>query len=294
MFLVEHQLAGILSMAYSLNNNYIEINELFKKIGPTIFSEKNFLQLIKGPKYTNKNLKKLLKNLFNSKRLSDINDINLIITSTDYTLSQPRIFENINLKTEQDLSLVEIGLCTSAAPTFFPAQEIKWKTLDYDLNHIPLNEKILLLSAVERNKLINSPDFNKSSIIFDGGLLENIPVISTYTTLHNELGVEPKDIDMFIIGTGNEIRNNYFSLEKINSWSILTILTKLIIPYITNSNEQTSIFWGLQMGFNSFTYFNPINISGDLDDLTIMDKIEKECLIHKDEFLSEITKFLEK
>lgn len=31
------------------------------------------------------------------------------------------------------------------------------------------------------------------------GVLENIPVVTTYTTLRSELGLEAKDIDMFII-----------------------------------------------------------------------------------------------
>jgi predicted acylesterase/phospholipase RssA len=287
-------IGGILAIAYSLFDNYQEINNIFKVSGPDIFSKKNLLRIIGGPKYNNKNLKKLLKQLFGERRLSDINDINLIITSTDYTLNQPRIFENINLKPEQNFLLCDVGLCTSAAPTFFPAQEIKWQTLNYNLKDIPLNEKILLLSANEHKNIINYPDFNKSSIIFDGGLLENIPIISTYTTLHNELGVEPKDLDVFVIGTGNSIRKEYYSLNEINKWSVFKILTNLIIPYTTNSNEQTSIFWGLQMGFNSFTYFNPINIEGNMDDISIMTEIENQCLNNKNLFLKEISEFLKK
>lgn len=257
-----------------------------------IFSEKNFLYFFGKPKYKNENLKKLLQKLYGDKRLSDLKN-KIIITASDFTLKQPRIFENIDLKKEQDLRLVDIGLCSSAAPTYFDPQEIIWSTLNYDIENIPINEKILLLSALEKNSAIAN-EFKKASVIFDGGILENIPIISTYATLRSNLGVEPKDIDMFVIGTGNFKNSKHFTVEQVNKWSSLKILNKLIIPYITDSNEQTSIFWGLQMGFNSFEMFNPIEINGSFDDPKKLEEIETKCLKYKDEFILKINEFLNK
>ena len=73
--------------------------------------------------------------------------------------------------------------------------------------HRPINEQIYLLTQQailwqeeQKNKIKNLADIRKS-VLVDGGVLENIPVVTTYTTLRSELGIEAKDIDMFIIGT---------------------------------------------------------------------------------------------
>ena len=79
-----------------------------------------------------------------------------------------------------------------------------------------------------------------------------------------------------------------------NRWSVLDTLKNLIIPYVTDSNEMTSVCWGLQMGFNSFTYFNPVKVSGRLDSVSAMPDIERQCAEHRGEFLEEISAFLSK
>lgn len=213
----------------------------------------------------------------------------------DFTLTQPRIFENINLKEEQNISLVDLGMFTSAAPTYFDAFDFNWKLYqNYDPNKVPLNEKILLLSAEEHDLIQQNKNRRRASTLVDGGVLENIPVISTYTTLHNELGVEPKDIDMFVIGTGNFVNKKDYTAKDISKWNILDYCLKMIVPYVTSSNEQMSVFWGSQMGFNSFTYFNPVNGSGDMDDAKILPGLKEQCEKYKDEFLEEINNFLKK
>jgi hypothetical protein len=55
-----------------------------------------------------------------------------------------------------------------------------------------------------------------------------------------------------------------------------------------------SVFWGSQMGFNSFTYFNPINVRGDMDDASILPGLKIKCERYKEQFLKEINKFLER
>jgi hypothetical protein len=166
--------------------------------------------------------------------------------------------------------------------------------MDYDVDNVPINEKILVMAARQQEIIAHNKDFNRNSIIFDGGVLENIPVVSTYTTLKNELGVNPEDIDMFVIGTGNFTDFCNYDANDVNNWSIADIALKLIIPYVTCSNEQMSVFWGSQMGFNSFTYFNPINVRGDMDDASILPGLKIKCERYKEQFLKEINKFLER
>ena len=283
-------IGGILSLAYCINSNYEWMNKLFKLASHQIFENKKGL-LFNSCKYDDKNLKKFLKEVFGDKHLSDIKDIYALITTTDYTLALPRIFENINIKKEDDIDLVNLGLYTSAAPTFFPARKHKW-TKGKNVN--TLNEKILAMKSFEIDKTEKDPETAHSSVIMDGGVLENIPVISTYTTLHSELGVQPEDLDVFVFGAGDLEKEANHRIEEVNHWSVFETLKNLIIPYITDSNEMTSLYWGLQMGFNSFEYFNPIKINGSMDNLDIMPNIERQCLNHKEEFLEKITKFVNK
>ena len=282
-------IGGILSLAYCINPNYKWLNKLFKLASHEIFGNKKGL-LFNSCRYDDKNLEKLLKELFGDKKLSDIKDIYALITTTDYTLALPRIFENINIKKEDDISLIDLGLYTSAAPTFFPARKHKWKSSKVET----LNEKIIAMKSFEIDKIEKDPETYHSSVIMDGGVLENIPIISTYTTLHSELGVQPEDLDIFVFGAGDLEKEKNHRIEEVNNWSVIDTLKNLIIPYVTDSNEMTSLYWGLQMGFKSFTYFNPIKISGGMDNLSIMPSIEEQCNMHKDEFLKEINSFLNK
>lgn len=293
-------IGGILTLAYCCNNDYKWINEIFEIGGPKIFEKVNTLYGIAAPKYNNKNLKNFLEKIYGSNKLSDINrladkDLHTIIPVMDFTLTQPRIFNNIDLPKDLDIDLVDLGLYTSAAPTYFDAWDYTWKMIDkYSPDQLPINERILLLAAKQQELITKAPNIRKESTLLDGGVLENIPIISTYTTLHNELGVEPKDIDMFVIGTGNFINTHDYTAKDISKWTILDYCLKMIVPYVTSSNEQMSVFWGTQMGFNSFTYFNPIDASGEMDDASILPGIKYQCENHKDEFIEEINNFLKK
>ena len=284
-------IGGILTLAYSLQSNYQWVNKLFKLAAPKIFENGKSI-LFSTYKYDNRNLKKFLSELYGTKKFSELNN-HTLITTTDFTLRTLRIFENINLKEEQDLPLVDLALYTSAAPTFFKAHKYPWKMIDYDVNSIPMNEKFLLNIALNSSE--DKEDLKKnSSVLFDGGVLENMPIMSAYSTLHTEFGVNPEDIDMFVFGAGNRTNEKKYSVASVNSWGVLDILRNFIIPYVVESNVQTSLYWGTQMGFNSFTYYNPIEIEGKLDNLEILPKIEKQCLEHKDEFLNEIKTFVNK
>ena len=291
-------IGGILTLAYCCNSDYKWLNKVFESGGPKIFKRVNPLYGIAAPKYSNKNLKEFLEKIYGDANLSDINkfagkELHTIIPVMDFTLTQPRIFNNIKLQKDLDEKLVDIGMYTSAAPTYFDAWDFPWKMYEkYNPDDLPLNEKILLLSAKQYELVNRAPKIRKASTLLDGGVLENIPIISTYTTLHNELGVNPKDIDMFVIGTGNFVNTSDYTAKNISKWTILDYCLKMIVPYVTSSNEQMSVFWGAQMGFNSFTYFNPVDGSGNMDDPSILPGLKQQCEKYKEEFKEEINNFL--
>ena len=83
------------------------------------------------------NRKNVLKKFYEGKELRylkykygiKVNDKNLhvIVPTLDFTLTQPRVFDNINLDPKMDMDLKTIALATAAAPTYFPAIEYIWK-----------------------------------------------------------------------------------------------------------------------------------------------------------------------
>ena len=242
-----------------------------------------------GPLYDNEELKYFISHILHNYKLSDINKINernlhIIIPTLDFTLTQPRVFDNINLDPKMDMDLQTIALATAAAPTYFPAIEYIWKMEEGSIEealHRPVNEQIYLLTQqavlyqnLQKEKLQDLAESRKS-VLIDGGVLENIPVVTTYTTLRSELGIEAKDIDMFIIGTGDDYTCCKVNTEEMNRWTLIDWLTKFLIPYVTEANELTSVYWGALFGFNSFCYYNPLKVSGTLDDPSILPVLKR-------------------
>ena len=51
---------------------------------------------------------------------------------------------------------------------------------------------------------------------------------------------------------------------------------------------------GSLFGFNSFCYFNPLKVSGSLDDIHQLPELKQKCDVIKDDFKKEIYNFLNK
>ena len=132
-------------------------------------------------------------------KLSDINKINekdlrVIVPTLDFTLTQPRVFDNLNLDLKNlDMDLKTIALATAAAPTYFPALEYIWKLQEGTLEealHRPVNEQIYLLTQQaliyqeEQKEKLKDLAISRKSVLVDGGVLENIPVVTTLPFQH--------------------------------------------------------------------------------------------------------------
>ena len=290
-------IGGILTLAYSVNSDYKLINYLFEHGAAKIF-DKRFLGGIIGPKYDNKELENFIENIVGDYKLSDINkicnkDLKLIVPTLDYTLTQPRIFTNIDLEyaKEYDYPLKKIGIATAAAPTYFPAVEYIWNEIEKNY------EKMKELSIPSQIYYLTQQAMKfrtDKSVLIDSGVIENIPVITTYTTLKSRYGINVEDIDMFIIGTGDDCSHPMETAKDVTNWTAVDWLVKFIIPYVTESNELASVNFGAQMGFNSFEYYNPLTICGDMDDPNILPTLKKQCDTIVGEFKSEIQAFLER
>jgi patatin-like phospholipase/acyl hydrolase len=124
-------IGGILTLLYSVTPDYKWVNSLFERGCPKIF-RKRLIGGISGPYYDNKELAEFISHVVGDYKLSDINKVNdknlhVIVPTLDFTLTQPRVFDNINLDLKMDMDLKTIALATAAAPTYFPAIEYIWK-----------------------------------------------------------------------------------------------------------------------------------------------------------------------
>jgi patatin-like phospholipase/acyl hydrolase len=114
-------IGGILSIALALEIPACELLSLFVKNGDRIFKKRATFG-IRHSKYSGSGLKDVLTELFEDKKVKDLKH-NLIIPAINLTKGGPQVFKTShhpNLFSDKELKLVDIGLATSAAPTYFP------------------------------------------------------------------------------------------------------------------------------------------------------------------------------
>lgn len=169
----------------------------------------------------------------------------------------PIVFHNFD-ETYSHIDLWKIGRATSAAPLYFP----------------PFSENVLI----------------------DGGVLENIPIITSSAMACKYLNIKISDIDIFVIGTGNLDVDHSKTNESVSKYSVIEWANCLMPILITKGNEMMSEFWGRYLGFNSFNMFNPISIDGKIDNIysVTSGKLENKCEIYIGDFKKQWNDFINK
>lgn len=255
-------IGGIQVCCYSSGANTEDVLNAFVKNGKDIFS-KDFINKINPlsiPFYSNKNLKKMLIKLTDNKTIGDVRNkykhLNIVVPTINLTKDTPKVFDNFT-GTDDDIKLYEVGLMTSAAPTYFPGVE-----------------------------------YNNNCMI-DGGLYDVTGLISTVTAIRGKLDIKFENMDVFVIGTGQALDRKEISHKEYTKYNLIDIAKNLIIPYTTISSERAAKYWGENMGFNSFTYYNPIQVRGGLDEVSIVKHITEECSMYEKDFLQKWTNFIE-
>ena len=133
---------GLIALALSLKIPAKEISDFYDKKGPKIFpkfrkvtflgktySRGTIKQLISGGKFSDKNLKEALIDIFGEKKIGESNNL-LCIPSYNITEARPFIFrydhKEGKLNRDNKALYVDVALATSAAPTFFPMVDIPY------------------------------------------------------------------------------------------------------------------------------------------------------------------------
>lgn len=237
----------------------------FIENGEKIFTKRwqNKVNILNIPFYDNVNLKETIKKFVGDKTIKDTRNLypntSMFVPATNMTKNKLKVFDNVNGK-DDNYSLLDVGLYTSAAEFYFPVLE------------------------------------DKGDAITDGGIRECSPIMTTVIGVKNKLGIDFKDMDVFVFGVGKSIDSidqGCGTYKEIKEWGVLDWITKFVVPDITNSNIAMSKFWGQNIGFNSFEFFNPIQIYSGMDDTSITEHILEQSLMYKEMFLEKWQKFIQ-
>ncbi|GGB53115.1 CBASS cGAMP-activated phospholipase [Fictibacillus barbaricus] len=117
---------GIIALGLSIGLPAAEITKIYSEEGKKIFSKSLFSNKFSSAKYDNKHLKKLLINQYGEKRMRDAMTM-LCIPSIEHHKAEPKVFKtphHSDYIQDGERFMWEVGLATSAAPTYFPAASI--------------------------------------------------------------------------------------------------------------------------------------------------------------------------
>jgi patatin-like phospholipase/acyl hydrolase len=151
----------------------LKIVELYKEEGKHIFKKKGLLpdnlKAALYSRYKSNHLSKILTNIFGNRTLGEV-EKPLILPATNIGNGRVHIFKSSyheEFKRDNNVLITDAILSSCAAPTFF------------------------------------NPHKTKEYLLSDGGLWANNPTLVAYIDAIYRLKIEPKNIRIFSIGTGN-------------------------------------------------------------------------------------------
>lgn len=121
---------GLIALCLALKIPATEISKIYEQQGLMIFPRRTWLggiirQTLWGGKYSDRLLRAVLEQVFGEHKVGDLYNL-VCIPSYSLTDARPWVFKRNHgkLDRDDDTSLVEVALATSAAPTYFPLCEI--------------------------------------------------------------------------------------------------------------------------------------------------------------------------
>lgn len=123
---------GLIALCLGLGLSAKEISGIYEQHGRKIFPRRTWLggifrQTAWGGKYNDAPLKEVLDGIFGDAKIGDLDNL-VCIPSYSFTDARPWVFKRDHGKLDRDnnASLVDVALATSAAPTYFPLCEIPY------------------------------------------------------------------------------------------------------------------------------------------------------------------------
>ena len=264
-FLSGTSIGGILSAGYSAGHSFKEVSDIFNARAKDCFVKRWQAKVnpLACPTYKGENLRSVIHDIIGDMKLGETRDVypNLctIIPALDITSDDYLVFQTLKANDYWEVPLVDVAQMTSAAQTYFPGF-----------------------------------NFNNHCIV-DAGVIDVPSLITSVTSIHGKQDVAFEDMDVLLMGIGddsNAANEDPITPEKYNRYTVIEVFTKVIRPYLTFGNKLATLYWGNHLRFNSFTYWNPVKISGNLDDTTDIPKLIQDCEPFKDEFIKVWNKWI--
>jgi len=164
----------------------------------------------------------------------------VIVPTFDFESWAVKVYDNIDYRDDQDVMAWEVARASSSAPYYLPV--FNW--------------------------------------FLDGGLIENIPVITTLTALADKAEADFERMDVLALGTGWE-KMPKLNLKRINKWWTGLTWLPYLLKMLTRANEMASVFWAKTLVdkgvIGSFKYYNPVEIDGswDMTDASVLPEVEE-------------------
>ena len=254
-------IGGILATAYAAGHPFRYMDGFFRKHAKDFFVKRFCAKInpLACPTYDNRELDKVFKPIYGWTTMEDTRSrfpkLDLFIPTLNLTDDKYKVFDNISNE-DRTVFLKDIAGMTSAAPSYFGGRE-----------------------------------FNGKCFI-DGGLIEVAPLITAATALKSKRNIPFKDMDVLMIGTGKDIDDKPITFEDYEDMGLFGLALKVIVPYATLANELATEYWGRNMGFHSFEYYNPCQHNGKLDDVSQIPDLVKQCDKHRTEFIDKYEAWL--
>lgn len=196
---------GLIALFLGAGYSPSEIVDFYKENAKIIFPQKkyNLFDKLRGiPKFDNEELEQLLKQYFKDKCLKD-SVANLCIPAVDADNEEPIVFKTAHsekYKRDPEISLVAVGLATSAAPTYFPkynVEKINRNTVDGGLSA----NNPSLIGVVEAMSLFvgSQKNYEKFSLLSIGNTEKNTGCFDSFeTNIFKQFRFIEKLIDLFM------------------------------------------------------------------------------------------------
>ena len=256
-------IGGILAAAYSIGKPFYLIDEVFQARAGECFTKRFNAKWnpLAVPTYRNDTIDNVLSEMIGEATVGDIVKyyprLTLVVPALDLTEDKYVVFENITRK-YAGVKLKDVAGYTSAAPSYYAGR-----------------------------------DFGGHCII-DGGLIEVAPLMTATTEIKRRFGIPFMQMDVLMLGTGRDIAEKPMTLKRYNDLSLLGIATDVLRPYATLGNEMATRYWGNNMGYGLFNYFNPCIIDGGLDDVSLIPGLVKQAEEYKEDFFRAWDEWLNK
>ena len=256
-------IGGILAAAYSIGQQFGLIDTTFQKRAGECFTKRFNAKInpLACPTYKNESIDKVLEDMIGNFVIGNVKNfypnLSLIIPALDLTRDKYLVFDNIRGK-RNEVKLKDIAGYTSAAPSYYSGREFE------------------------------------GNCIVDGGLIEVAPLLTATTMIKKYHKIPFCLMDVLMLGTGKDIDEKPLTLKAYNNLGLLGIATDVLVPYATLGNEMATRYWGANMGYGYFNYYNPIITNGKLDDVSLIPSLIKETDKYREDFLKTWNEWLNK